>query len=66
MQVGKVKWFSDSKGFGFVECEGKDYFVHFKNIVGQGFKTVHDGDKVEFNAVKGAKGMEAHDVRVVV
>ena len=64
--LGSVKWFSESKGFGFIDAEGKDYFVHFKNIVGQGFKTLHDGDKVEFNPVKGAKGMEAHDVRVVV
>ena len=65
-QCGVVKWFNEIKGFGFIESEGQDYFVHFKNIKGEGFKTLHEKDNVEFNPAKGAKGMEARDVRVIV
>lgn len=64
MAIGIVKWFNDSKGFGFIRSEDKDYFVHFKAIKGDGFKTLKDGCKVEFTPKKGIKGMEAHDVKV--
>ena len=62
MQQGIVKWFNSAKGFGFIESQGSDYFAHFKNIKSNGFKELKDGAKVEFNPVKGVKGMEAHDI----
>lgn len=65
MQEGQVKWFNDSKGFGFIESQGTDYFVHFSEIKGAGFKTLPEGAKVEFTPRKGAKGMEASEVKVV-
>ena len=64
MTVGVVKWFNDKKGYGFIiDSEGMEHFCYYKNIVGEGFKTLKDGQKVDFNPVKGSKGMEAHDVR---
>lgn len=66
--IGKVKWFNDKKGFGFIEVEGKggsDIFVHFSNIQGTGRKTLYDGDKVEFETQDGEKGVQAIDVRKV-
>ena len=65
--IGKVKWFNDSKGFGFITpADGSgDLFVHFKSIRSEGFKTLNEGDKVEYTAAKGAKGMEARDVSVI-
>jgi len=65
MAIGIVKWFNDQKGYGFIESENKDYFVHFKAIQGDGFKTLKEGSKVEFVSKKGLKGMEAHEVKVV-
>jgi CspA family cold shock protein len=67
MASGTVKWFSDQKGFGFITpAEGeKDLFVHFSNIEGEGFKTLQDGQAVEFNAAEGQKGPEAQNVRAV-
>lgn len=65
MQSGTVRWFNDQKGFGFIESNGEDYFAHFKAIQTSGFKTLKEGQKVEFNAVKGAKGMEAQDITVI-
>ncbi|MCX5868430.1 MAG: cold-shock protein [Proteobacteria bacterium] len=63
MTVGKVKWFNESKGFGFIEQEGgKDVFVHFSTIQGDGFKTLKEGDQVEFEATEGPKGMQATKV----
>lgn len=62
---GKVKWFNDAKGFGFIESKGKDYFVYFKDIIGEGFKTLKEGDKVEFKSEIGAKGHAAKDVRKI-
>jgi cold shock protein len=62
---GTVKWFNNSKGYGFIEQEtGEDVFVHFRAIRGDGFKTLKDGQKVEFNLIDGQKGLQAEDVSV--
>ena len=61
--AGTVKWFNDSKGFGFISREGgPDVFVHFSAITMQGFKTLAEGDKVEFEIVQGQKGPQAAEV----
>jgi CspA family cold shock protein len=66
MATGKVKWFNDQKGFGFIASEaGKDVFVHHSVIEGQGFKTLQDGEAVEYEAEDGPKGMKATRVRRV-
>ena len=63
---GTVKWFNEAKGFGFISQEnGEDVFVHFSAIQGDGFKTLADGDQVEFNVSKGPKGLQASNVRRV-
>jgi len=63
MANGTVKWFNDSKGFGFLEQEnGDDVFVHFSAIGGDGFKSLAEGDKVTFDLVKGPKGLQAANV----
>ena len=54
---GTVKWFNESKGFGFIESNGQDYFVHFSAIQGSGFKTLTDGAKVMFKVGQGQKGL---------
>ena len=64
MLQGTVKWFNESKGFGFIEQEeGKDVFVHYSAIQGTGFKTLNEGDKVEFEVVDGPKGPAAANVQ---
>ena len=64
MSEGTVKWFNDSKGFGFIEQEGgKDLFVHHSAIQGEGFKSLAEGDRVSFEVVKGPKGPAAENVR---
>jgi cold shock protein len=64
MSEGKVKWFNDSKGFGFIEQEGaKDLFVHHSAIQGEGFKSLAEGDRVSFDVTQGAKGPAADNVR---
>ena len=66
MTNGIVKWFSDKKGYGFIEQEeGPDVFVHHSGIEGEGFKTLHDGDRVTFDIEQGQKGPAAVNVRVV-
>lgn len=61
--TGTVKWFNDAKGFGFISrADGPDVFVHFRAIVGQGFKSLKEGDKVVFKVVQGQKGLQADEV----
>jgi len=63
MEQGTVKWFNSAKGFGFVSrASGEDVFVHFKSIVGEGYKTLNDGDKVQFEVQEGPKGLQAVNV----
>jgi len=62
---GTVKWFNESKGFGFIESDGKDYFVHFSAIQGSGFKTLVEGAEVIFKATQGQKGPQAEEVEAV-
>jgi len=61
--TGRVKWFNDSKGYGFIEQEGgRDVFVHYTAIEGEGFKSLAEGQKVEFEIAEGAKGPQATKV----
>jgi CspA family cold shock protein len=63
---GTVKWFNDSKGFGFIEQEsGPDVFVHFSEVQGEGFKSLAEGDRVSFEITKGQKGPQAVNVRKI-
>lgn len=60
---GTVKWFNESKGYGFIEQEsGPDVFAHFRAINGEGFKTLKEGQKVEFTVTEGAKGLQAENI----
>jgi len=65
MPKGRVKWFNDAKGYGFIETsDGKDIFVHFSAIQMEGFKSLTEGQKVTFDVVDGAKGPQAANVRI--
>ena len=64
MASGTVKWFNDAKGYGFITQEGgEDVFVHFSAIQGDGFKTLAEGEKLEFDVTRGPKGLQAANVR---
>ena len=64
MARGTVKWFNEAKGFGFISQEGgEDVFVHFSAIQGEGFKTLAEGDALEFDVNRGPKGLQASNVR---
>ncbi len=66
MEQGTVKWFNGAKGYGFISREnGEDVFVHFKAIVGDGYRTLNQGDKVQFDVEKGPKGLQASNVQKV-
>jgi CspA family cold shock protein len=66
LEQGTVKWFSNEKGFGFIEREGgDDVFVHFTAIAGEGYKSLTEGQKVEFEVVQGPKGAQAANVTAV-
>jgi len=66
MAVGTVKWFNDAKGFGFISQEGgEDVFVHHTAIQTEGFRSLQEGQKVEFEVTKGPKGLQAANVRPV-
>jgi len=63
---GSVKWFNSTKGFGFIQqSSGEDVFVHFKAIVGEGYKSLQENDKVEYSVTEGPKGLQAADVKVI-
>jgi len=64
MEQGTVKWFNDAKGFGFISRQsGDDVFVHFSAITGNGFKSLQEGQAVQFNVVRGPKGFQAENVQ---
>ena len=66
MAKGTVKWFNESKGFGFITKEdGEDVFVHFKSIIGDGYKSLEENDKVEYSVTQGAKGLQAAEVKLI-
>jgi cold shock protein len=64
MSTGKVKWFNESKGYGFIEPDGggRDVFVHYSAIQGEGYKTLSEGQPVEFEVIQGEKGPQASNV----
>ena len=66
MPSGKVKWFSDAKGYGFIELsEGKDIFVHYSAIISDGYRTLAEGEEVEYEIIQGDKGPQADQVKRV-
>ena len=67
MAQGTVKWFNEEKGYGFISPDegGEDLFVHYSGIVGEGFRSLEEGDKVSYEATRGKKGMQAEEVSKV-
>ena len=66
MATGQVKWFDNRKGFGFLsQADGEEVFVHYRNVEGEGFRKLKDGQEVEFDIVEGDKGLFAENVRPV-
>lgn len=65
MSEGIVKWFNEKRGFGFIESEGRDLFVHYSSIQKEGFKTLFEGQRVRFEAQTSPKGPAAYNVRVL-
>lgn len=64
METGRVKWFDNKKGYGFIESDGgEDIFVHYSNIVSDGYKTLEKGDVVEYEVTEGQKGLQAQNVK---
>lgn len=63
--IGTVKWFNEAKGFGFIAADNKEYFIHFSEISGSGFKTLNENDRVEFTPGHNAKGVCATAVKVI-
>jgi cold shock protein len=63
--IGKVKWFDTKRGYGFIEANNDNYFVHYSEIKRAGFKNLDEGDKVDFKPVSGSKGWQASDVSVL-
>ncbi len=65
-EVGTVKWFNNAKGYGFIQREsGDDIFVHFSSVISEGYKSLNEGQKVEFKLGQGEKGPQAQDVQLV-
>jgi len=65
-EQGTVKWFNSSKGFGFIQRDsGEDVFVHFRAIVGDGYRSLEEGQRVEFTVTQGQKGAQAEEVSVI-
>jgi CspA family cold shock protein len=65
-EQGTVKWFNGSKGYGFIQrAEGEDLFVHFNSIVGDGYRNLEEGQRVEFTVAQGQKGLQAENVTVI-
>jgi CspA family cold shock protein len=65
-EQGTVKWFSGEKGYGFIErTQGNDVFVYFKSIIGDGYRSLEEGQHVEFTVVEGQKGLQAEEVAVI-
>jgi cold shock protein len=64
MSKGKVKWFNDTKGYGFIQMEGqdKDIFVHYSSVKAEGFRTLNEGEVVEFELIESPKGLKAENV----
>jgi CspA family cold shock protein len=66
METGTVKWFNAAKGYGFIQRNGgEDVFVHYRAIVGDGYKSLNEGDKVQFEVERGPKGLQASNVSTI-
>lgn len=66
VEQGRVKWFNAQKGFGFIECDsGKDVFVHYKAILSKGYRTLEEGQRVEFKVENGQKGEQAVELKIL-